>query len=122
MTSSLLRALAVTGLLGVSAAGAAQPRKPIEISAERFTFTPSKVTLTLGEEVEFKLTSEDTAHGFRILDTDINIAIPKRGKGDIIVRFKPSKAGRYVFECSRMCGAGHNFMRGELVVKEPGRP
>ena len=28
--------------------------------------------------------------------------------------------GRYVFECSRMCGAGHGFMRGTLIVRERG--
>lgn len=122
MTSRIGRALALAALFLAGATGSAQSRKPIEIQAERFTFTPSKVTIMLGEEVEFRLTSEDTAHGFRIADADINVSIPKRGQGDILVRFKPAKAGRYIFECSRMCGAGHNFMRGELVVKEPGRP
>ena len=113
-----LRVIALAALLPFQAAGAAQPAARIEIQAERFTFTPSRVTLTLGEEVRFRLTSEDTSHGFRILGTDINVAVPKRGQGDVIVTFTPEKAGRYVFECSRMCGAGHNFMRGELLVKE----
>src|SRR5688500_5946628 len=115
-------AVTLCALLPFVEAGMAQSHKPIEIQAERFNFTPSKVTLTLGEEVQFRLTSEDTAHGFRILDTDINVVIPKRGKGDTVVRFRPEKAGRYVFECSRMCGAGHNFMRGELEVKERRQP
>lgn len=122
MTLRIGRGLALAGVCLASVTGSAQSRKPIEIQAERFAFTPSKVTLVLGEEVEFRLTSDDTAHGFRIVDTDISVAIPKRGQGDIVVRFKPAKSGRYIFECSRMCGAGHNFMRGELVVKEPGRP
>lgn len=113
-----LRCVVLAALLPLSAAGAAQSSKPLEIQAERFAFTPSQLTLTVGEEVRFRLTSEDTAHGFRILDTDINVTVPKRGQGDIIVTFTPQKAGRYVFECSRMCGAGHNFMRGELIVKE----
>ncbi|MEX2273750.1 MAG: cupredoxin domain-containing protein [Vicinamibacterales bacterium] len=121
-TARAIRAGALAAALCFTAAGSAQTQKPIEIQAERFTFTPSKVTLTLGEEVQFRLTSEDTAHGFRVLDTDINVVIPKRGKGEILVRFKPEKAGRYVFECSRMCGAGHNFMRGELEVKERRQP
>lgn len=113
-----LRLAALAALLPLSAAGAAQPSKAIEIQAERFAFTPSQVTLVGGEEVRFRLTSEDTAHGFRIPGTDINVTVPKRGQGDIVVSFTPQKAGRYVFECSRMCGAGHNFMRGELVVKD----
>jgi cytochrome c oxidase subunit 2 len=113
-----LSVLVLTGLLPFAAAGS-QAREPIAIQAERFAFTPSKVTLTLGEEVEFHLTSEDTGHGFRIAGTSVNVTVPKRGQGTAIVRFKPERAGRYVFECSRMCGAGHNFMRGELEVKEP---
>ena len=32
--------------------------------------------------------------------------------------FRADTPGRYTFECSKMCGAGHNFMRGELVVRE----
>lgn len=122
MTGRALGTIALAALLPLTAGGAGQTQKPIEIQAERFTFTPSKVTIALGEEVHFRLTSEDTGHGFRILDTDINVAIPKRGKGEIVVRFKPEKAGRYLFECSRMCGAGHNFMRGELDVKERKQP
>ena len=27
-----------------------------------------------------------------------------------------AKAGRYTFECSRLCGAGHEFMRGVIVA------
>jgi heme/copper-type cytochrome/quinol oxidase subunit 2 len=28
----------------------------------------------------------------------------------------------YRFECSRLCGAGHNFMRGGILVEEPSDP
>ena len=44
--------------------------------------------------------------------------MPKRGKGEVSVVLRIDKPGRYTFECNRMCGAGHNFMRGELVVRE----
>ena len=71
-----------------------------------------------GTEIEFQLTSQDTAHGFRILGQQIDIAIPKRGRGAATVRFAPPAPGTYVFECSRMCGAGHSFMRGTIRVKE----
>ena len=48
---------------------------------------------------------------------EINVTVPKRGRGDVVVNLRIDKPGRYIFECSRMCGAGHNFMRGELVVR-----
>jgi len=89
----------------------------IEISAERFEFWPPEVTVAEGEEVELRIKSDDTMHGFRIVGTGTNLLIPKRGKGVAVGRFTGSRPGRYSFECSRMCGAGHNFMRGEIVVR-----
>lgn len=94
-----------------------QTRRVIRITAERFAFTPSEVVLAPGEEVELRLKSDDTAHGFRIVGTGINVTIPKRGRGELSVMFRQAEPGRYTFECSRMCGAGHNFMRGVLVVR-----
>ena len=70
-----------------------------------------------GEPVELRLRSEDTMHGFRIVGAGTNVLIPKRGNGYAVVVFTGSQPGRYTFECSRMCGAGHNFMRGVLVVR-----
>jgi cytochrome c oxidase subunit 2 len=94
-----------------------KPDKVISIAAERFTFSPSKIKLKQGMVVEFVITSDDTDHGFRIVGTDINIVIPKRGKGVATVTFVPPTAGRYVFECSKLCGAGHSFMRGALIAE-----
>ena len=100
---------------------AVQPleRRVIRVSAERFSFTPSRVEVDAGEDVEIRIRSDDTSHGFRIIGLDTSVTVPKRGKGEISVPLKIDKPGRYVFECNRMCGAGHNFMRGELVVRDP---
>lgn len=90
--------------------------KVIEISAERFAFTPSEIKTTAGTQLEFLVTSDDTTHGFRIVGTDVNVEVPKRGRGVAKVVFTPAAAGRYTFECSHTCGAGHSFMRGVIVV------
>ena len=90
----------------------------VDIAAERFSFTPSEVKTTAGTTLTIRLTSDDTAHGFRILDTDVNVEIPKRSRGVTTVSFTPAKAGRYTFECSKLCGAGHSFMRGVIVVDD----
>jgi cytochrome c oxidase subunit 2 len=89
----------------------------IEITAERFEFWPSEVTVIEGQPVQIRLRSDDTTHGFRLVGQATNVLIPKRGKGSASVTLPDLKAGRYTFECSRLCGAGHNFMRGVLVVK-----
>lgn len=90
----------------------------IDITAERFSFTPSEIKTTAGTTLEFRLHSDDTDHGFKIAGTDINVSIPKRGRGTATVMFTPEKPGRYTFQCSHVCGAGHSMMRGVIVVRE----
>ena len=109
----------VTAMTG-PAPGQAASRRVIEVTAERFEFWPTEITIDRGEEVEIRITSDDTSHGFRIVGAATNVIVPKRGKGHAVTLFKADEAGRYTFECSRMCGAGHNFMRGVIVVREPG--
>jgi len=94
-----------------------KPDRVISIVAERFTFNPSKITLKQGDVVEFVLTSDDTDHGFGIDGANVDLAIPQQGKGEARVRLKLNRKGRYVFECTRPCGAGHNLMRGVIEVK-----
>ena len=97
----------------------AQPAatKVIEITAERFEFFPAEITIDQGEDVELRITSEDTVHGFRIVGGGVSVAVPKRGRGAAVAKFSATTPGRYRFECHRMCGAGHNFMRGTIIVR-----
>jgi len=117
----LLTALGATVPGMASRARGAQPgdtpRQIIEITAERFSFTPSEVKVKAGTTLEIRLRSDDTAHGFHIVGTDVDVELPKRGRGVATAMFTP-KAGRYTFECSRLCGAGHEFMRGVIVASE----
>lgn len=99
--------------------GTAQPaRRVVEVTAERFEFWPSRITVDPGEEIELRITSEDTIHGFRVVGGDVNLEVPKRGKGRAVAIFRAGEPGRHTFECNRMCGAGHHFMRGEIIVRE----
>lgn len=121
MRRRLILLLTMT-VVGLGSAGFdAQERRVIRVTAERFSFTPSRIEIDAGEEVELRIKSDDTAHGFRIVGLETNVAIPKRGKGELTVTLKVDTPGRYEFHCNRMCGAGHNFMRGELVVRERAR-
>jgi cytochrome c oxidase subunit 2 len=94
-----------------------KPDKVVSISAERFAFSPSKIKLKQGSVVEFVITSDDTDHGFRIPAAGIDAAIPQQGKGELRIRFVAREKGVFRFECSRACGAGHNLMRGTIVVE-----
>jgi cytochrome c oxidase subunit II len=90
----------------------------IQITAERFEFWPSEIRIEQGEEVELRIRSADTIHGVRIVGSTTNLVVPKRGKGEAVGRFTATTPGRYTIECNRMCGAGHNFMRATLIVRE----
>ncbi len=95
-----------------------EANRVIEIVAERFLFTPSEITIEAGTTVEFRLTSEDTDHGFRIVGPgNIDITIPKRNRGAASALFAPTEPGDYRFECSRLCGAGHSYMSGVIRVR-----
>ena len=118
VAAALLLFSAPAGRAGLYALpGQASTPRVIEVTAERFEFWPPEIALQEGEQVEFRIRSEDTAHGFRILGTATNLQVPKRGKGYASILFTAEREGRYTFECSRMCGAGHHFMRGLLIVR-----
>ena len=94
-----------------------KPDRVITIVAERFSFSPAKVKLKQGQHAEFVITSDDTDHGFRIVAANVEAVIPQQGKGELRIRFLARQKGSYTFECSRPCGAGHNMMRGVIVVE-----
>ena len=112
----LLAAAALS--LGVQA-GAGGERRVVRILAERFSFTPSEIRVPRGVVLELRIRSDDTMHGFRIVGRNVNLLVPKRRQGEAVVVFEAAEVGRYEFECSRLCGAGHNFMRGAIVVEDP---
>jgi cytochrome c oxidase subunit II len=107
----------MAAVCGVAQPESRKPDKVVSIAAERFTFSPSRVKVKQGSLVEFVLTSDDTDHGFRIPSANIEVAIPQQGRGDVRVRFIAREKGTFAFECSRPCGAGHNLMRGTIVVE-----
>src|SRR5262245_14235285 len=89
----------------------------VNMVAERFNFSPSKIKVPLGTLLEITLTSDDTFHGFRIPSMQINQVIPARGRGSVKVIVDAKEKGTFAFECSRPCGAGHTMMRGVIVVE-----
>src|ERR1700688_1641980 len=80
ITATLLAAACGIALATVAPktnlARAAVNPKVIEISAKKFQFTPSEITLKKGEPVILRLTSADRVHGFmsKPLKEDTDIA------------------------------------------------
>lgn len=113
--TALLLLLPLSG--SSSSVSSQEEEQTIDISVERFSFTPSQIRVKAGSKLILRLRSEDTSHGFHIPGTNIDIEVPKRGRGTVSVPFQPT-VGRHTFECSILCGAGHGFMRGVIIATE----
>src|SRR5580765_1942751 len=118
----LLSAGAVSLILLMLLYGAASaqdnPAQPVEIkvTARRFQFDPSTITVQKGRPVRLVITSADVDHGFAI--EEFNVSVKIKAKQTTIVEFTPDRAGRFRFQCTVYCGDGHEDMFGELVVEE----
>ena len=108
---SMLLSLVVTA----RAACGAEESRAIVITAKRFEFVPSTITLKKGETVKLVVTSEDVTHGLFIrplkIDTDL---VP--GKTEELT-VTPQSAGTFTAICHHFCGAGHGNMKLTVVVE-----
>ena len=117
MKRALLLALVLLPALAVTAGAADRDEGPrtIAITAKRFEFVPSTITLKKGETVKLFVTSEDVTHGFFLrplkIDTDL---VP--GKTQEIT-VTPQSAGTFTAICHHFCGAGHGNMKLTVVVE-----
>ena len=90
--------------------------KVIEISAKKFEFTPSQITLKKGEPVILRLTSSDRVHGFMSKPLKIDTDIPADKTADVPVT--PDTAGDFTVICDHYCGTGHGNMKMKVTVVE----
>lgn len=88
--------------------------KVINMTAEKFKFSPSTVTVNMGDTVEIHLTSKDVAHGFGLPDFNVNQTVDPGGS--TVISFVANKTGTFKFMCTIPCGPGHADMTGTLVV------
>lgn len=109
---------AAAGLaVGTVVIGSAAPKdKVIKLTAKKFEYSPTEITVKKGEPVVIELSSEDVKHGFTLPDFGIRTDI-KPGSVSRI-SFTPDKAGRFAFACDVFCGGGHEDMSGTLIVTE----
>jgi cytochrome c oxidase subunit 2 len=93
-----------------------QEAQKIEVTAKRFGFEPSEITLKKGQPVTLVLHSQDIAHGLRFRELNVDTKVDKGGVSE--VSFVPQKAGEFVGHCSVFCGVGHGKMTLTLHVAE----
>ena len=90
--------------------------KVITITAKKFEFTPSEITLKKGEPVILRLSSSDRVHGFMSKPLKIDTDIPSDTTKDVAVT--PDAAGNYTVICDHYCGTGHGNMKMKVTVVE----
>ena len=109
--------LSAVGLLTISGLAPATdaPRK-IDITAKRFGYEPSEITIKKGEPVVLELTSQDVTHGFKFKEMNLNAKIEKNKTTELA--FTPNESGDFVAHCSVFCGSGHGGMALTIHVTE----
>jgi cytochrome c oxidase subunit II len=94
--------------------GAAE--KVVSLTVKRFEYSPRQVTLEQGVPVVLEITSLDVPHGFNVPDLGVRAdVIPGRVTR---VRLVPDRVGTFTFRCDIFCGAGHEDLEGEIVVRQ----
>lgn len=84
------------------------------ILARIWQFGPKEISVPAGSTVTFYVTSADVQHGFRIMDTNLNMQVLPGYVSKLTVKF--DKPGTYLYICTEYCGAGHAAMFGKIVV------
>ncbi|HEY1394128.1 MAG TPA: cupredoxin domain-containing protein [Methylibium sp.] len=94
--------------------GAEPAEQVIEMTARRFEYTPSEITVKAGVPVLLKIRSIDFVHGFSLPALQLRADLPP---GQVTeVRFTAPQVGVLPFLCDNFCGEGHETMNGRIVV------
>lgn len=89
-------------------AGPVVPAHHFTITAKRFSFQPSEITVQKGIPVILELTSLDVTHGLKCKQLGFNVTIHKGQTTE--VKFTPTETGHFLGRCSHFCGIGHGSM------------
>jgi cytochrome c oxidase subunit 2 len=109
-------ALSLAALFAGAVSVSAHPS--VDIAVANWKFTPSKITIPVGEPTTLRLTTTSGVHG--IQSDDLGIPLTTIPNGKIIdVTFTPKKAGTYVLHCMIVCGPGHPNMALTIDVVDP---
>jgi len=107
------------------------PPQAITVNAKKYEFSPGEIHVHKGVRVELKIHSEDVVHGVKLNlypDGSSGKGMPgllfrdpeengKVEKGvDQVLDFVPQQTGVYEWKCAKVCGFGHNRMKGKLIV------
>jgi len=87
----------------------------LHLYAEKYEFTPNKITVPYGTNLTLILHAKDRIHGFYLEGYDVTQTICN--EHDFTISFVTNKAGTFIFKCNEpACGPYHPYMVGSLTV------
>jgi len=89
--------------------------KEFTMTAKKFEFSPSTITVSEGDKVKLTINNVDETHGIAITELGVN-QILEPGT-TTTVEFVASKKGTFRYFCSFFCGSGHREMEGQIIVQ-----
>ncbi len=100
-----------------SATMAADPEEQvIRMTARKFEYSPSRITLKKGIPAIMEITALDRVHGFSCPELEIRADLLP---GKVArIQFTPQKTGTFAFHCDIFCGDGHEEMSGTITIRE----
>jgi len=114
---ALVLTIALAVSMAVVAVTPVMAHPSIDIAVANWKFTPSTITIPLGEPTTLRLTSTSGVHGIKSDDLGIPLTTIPNGKV-VEITFTPKKAGTYVLHCQIVCGPGHADMALTIVVSD----
>jgi cytochrome c oxidase subunit 2 len=107
-------AFTAVGVRRIALAQGAGEGRVVEVTAQRFRFTPNEIAAKRGETLVLAITSLDFVHGFSVPELQLRADLPP---GRVTrVTLTPTRSGRIDFLCDNFCGDGHEGMHGVVVV------
>lgn len=121
LVGAVLLSLAAVAAADVIPAGASDSThdREIVLKAQKFSYSPGRVSVNRGDHVVMRLDPQDVAHGLYLDGYGLETHAMPTDVG--VLEFTANEPGMYRFRCSVTCGPLHPFMVGELNV-ESGTP
>ncbi len=111
--------IATAGTLRALTARPAPTRVEVTIDARMGSFTPRTIRANRGDTIHVTLRALDTAHGFKIQGTNIDITAMPGQTAE--VTFVADWSGGREWFCTFSCGPQHGTMTGMIVVESRSR-
>jgi cytochrome c oxidase subunit 2 len=125
VTGLSVLAVALGTFLPVAFASGQGETREFILEASRFSYSPQRLRVNLGDTVILRLRPQDVSHGLYLDGYDVEThampSVPGLPGGEGVLKFVADRPGMFRFRCSVTCGPLHPFMIGELNV-ESGTP